>query len=137
MEKEEKGGVVNSATDEKIILIVENEALNSKLVESFLKNTYAYETVEDGHSAIEKSKNKKYSMILMDINLGKGMSGLEAAMEIRKIDGYLEVPIIAMTAFAMKGDEKEFLSGGCTDYIAKPFIQRDLLVLVSKYSGTD
>ncbi|MFZ4589800.1 MAG: response regulator [Ignavibacteria bacterium] len=133
MEKEDLNVEKKSTSDEGVILIVENEALNSKLVESFLKGYYSYETVEDGKSAIEKSMSYKYSLILMDINLGKGMSGLETTKVIRKIDGYEEVPIIAMTAFAMKGDEKEFLSEGCSDYLSKPFIQKDLLVLVSKY----
>jgi len=133
MEKEDLNVEKKSTSDKGLILIVENEALNSKLVESFLKGYYSYETVEDGKSAIEKSMSYKYSLILMDINLGKGMSGLETTKVIRKIDGYAEVPIIAMTAFAMKGDEKEFLSEGCSDYLSKPFIQKDLLVLVSKY----
>lgn len=116
-----------------MILIVENEVLNSKLVESFLKSYYSHETVDNGNSAIEKSKINKYTLILMDINLGKSMSGLETTKEIRKIDGYQKVPIIAMTAFAMEGDEKEFLSEGCTDYISKPFMQKDLINLINKY----
>lgn len=133
MASEYKTAGIKSTQGDIVILIVENELLNAKLVESFLKNQYLYETVEDGNSAIEKSKNNKYSLILMDINLGKGMSGIETTKVIRRIEGYENVPIIAMTAFAMKGDEKEFISEGCTDYISKPFIQNDLLVLIDKH----
>jgi len=133
MASEYKTAGIKSTQGDIVILIVENELLNAKLVESFLKNQYLYETVEDGNSAIEKSKNNKYSLVLMDINLGKGMSGIETTKVIRRIEGYENVPIIAMTAFAMKGDEKEFISEGCTDYISKPFIQNDLLVLIDKH----
>ncbi len=115
------------------ILIVENELLNAKLVESFLKGFYTYETVEDGYQALEKARSRKYLLILMDINLGKGMSGLEVTKRLRTMEGYSEIPIIAMTAFAMIGDKKEFLSEGCTDYISKPFIQKDLLKLIGNY----
>ena len=56
----------------------------------------------------------------MDIGL-KGMSGLDAAQEIKKLPGYKDTPIVAVTAYAMVGDKEKFLEGGCTHYISKPF----------------
>lgn len=133
MGTEEVKGNTSDNTKDAAILIVENEPLNAKLVESFLKGHYTYETVEDGHQALEITNRKKYSLILMDINLGKGMSGLEVTKRLRENEYYSELPIIAMTAFAMIGDKKEFLKEGCTDYISKPFVQKDLLILLSRY----
>ncbi|HEY5534194.1 MAG TPA: response regulator, partial [Ignavibacteria bacterium] len=81
---------------------------------------------------IEKTKNNEYALILLDINLKKGISGLEVLSEIRKIPYYKDIPVIALTAFAMAGDEEEFRAGGCTDYISKPFKKEMLLEKISK-----
>ena len=61
----------------------------------------------------------------MDINL-RGISGLEAAQNIRKMKGYEKIPIIALTAYAMVGDREEFLRNGCTHYLSKPFSKEEL-----------
>ncbi|MGQ9798374.1 MAG: response regulator [Ignavibacterium sp.] len=62
----------------------------------------------------QESVKKQYDAILMDINLGSGINGVEATQQIGKIKGYDRTPIVAVTAFALKGDKKEFLSKGCT-----------------------
>jgi CheY-like chemotaxis protein len=66
------------------------------------------------------AKKNSYDVILMDIGL-KGMNGLEATQEIKKLKGYEKTPIVAVTAYAMAGDKEKFLEGGCTHYISKPF----------------
>ena len=76
------------------------------------------------------SRNKIYDIILMDINLGKGMDGIQATQEIRKIKGYKKTPIVALTAYAREGDKEEFLAGGCTHYLGKPFTVKQLLDLI-------
>ncbi|HEX2982856.1 MAG TPA: response regulator, partial [Ignavibacteriales bacterium] len=68
----------------------------------------------------------------MDINLGKGMNGLEAAREIRKYQGYADVPIIAITAYALDEEENKYLTGGCTHYLPKPYNQGQLIALLSQ-----
>ena len=68
----------------------------------------------------------------MDINLGTGMSGTEAAGKIKQLDEYKDTPIIAITAFAMKGDKDEFLKAGCSHYISKPFNRISISRLVKK-----
>jgi CheY-like chemotaxis protein len=68
----------------------------------------------------------------MDINLGKGMSGTEATKEIRKIENYKDIPIVAITGFAMRGDKEEFLKAGCTHYLAKPFSRDKMTKLIKQ-----
>jgi CheY-like chemotaxis protein len=99
---------------------VEDDDLTLTTVRAILKNRCAIDSVTTGYDAIEMAKNIKYDVILMDIGL-KGMSGLEAAQEIKKIPGYEKTPIVAVTAYAMVGDKEKFLEGGCTHYISKPF----------------
>jgi CheY-like chemotaxis protein len=68
----------------------------------------------------------------MDINLGKGMDGIETARKIHKLPWYDKVPVVAMTAFAMKGDKEEFLNSGMNDYISKPFKSTELIMIIEK-----
>ncbi|MBX2975792.1 MAG: response regulator [Ignavibacteriaceae bacterium] len=112
------------------ILVVENDEINQSIIKLYLKKKYEVEIVSTGEDGIAKVNEKKYDAIMMDINLGRGMNGLEAAQTIRKISGYEATPIIAVTAFAMTGDKLEFLSKGCTHYIAKPFSKVDILTLL-------
>ena len=112
------------------ILCVDDDSFTREYLEYILKDKYNLSFAENGISAIEISKTKKFSMILMDINLGKGMDGVETTRKIRKLSGYENIPVIAMTAFAMKGDREEFIRDGMTDYISKPFKSIDLINLV-------
>ena len=82
-------------------------------------------------SALKMVKNKVYDAILMDINLGLGMSGTQAAKVIRELPGYSKVPIIACTGYAMIGDREKFLKEGFDGYIAKPF-EKDTLIQTLK-----
>jgi CheY-like chemotaxis protein len=63
----------------------------------------------------------------MDINLGEGITGLDATQQIKRLNIYKDTPIIAVTAFAMEKDKEEFLKYGCTHYLAKPFEKQDLM----------
>lgn len=65
----------------------------------------------------------------MDINLGKGIDGIQTVKEIRKLKGYEATPIVALTAYTRYGDKEEFLEGGCTHYLGKPFKSKQLLDL--------
>ena len=114
-------------------LIVEDEVDNIALIKAVLKSMIILEHVTDGYKAVERCKNNKYSMILMDIGL-KGIDGLQTTKLIRQIPGYEKTPIIALTAFAMEGDKDKFISEGCTDYISKPFELLNLITIVKKYT---
>lgn len=109
------------------ILYVEDDPIASQLAELFLKGLYDLDITSDPLKAVEMTKQKKYSVILMDINLGRGqLNGLETTHLIKQQDNYADIPIIAITAFAMKGDKEEFLRAGCSYYLSKPYSKGDL-----------
>jgi CheY-like chemotaxis protein len=86
---------------------------------------------ETGEQAIDLAKQKVYDVILMDINLGSGMNGVQATSTIRASENYKNVPIVALTGFAMAGDREKFLSQGFTHYLCKPFDRHHLLQLIN------
>ena len=112
------------------VLLVEDDYSNAGVIEYLLEDTCILETVVTGEEAVEKAEKKQYAAILMDIALGRGISGLEATKRIRKIKGYEKLPIVAVTALAMKGQRELFLSEGCSHYISKPFNKDSFLGLV-------
>lgn len=109
------------------ILVVEDNPVNQKLTTAFLKPKFAVDCVFNGESAIKKASEKVYTAILMDINLGSGMDGLQAARAIREIDKHKRTPIVAVTGYTMIGDRERILDGGCSHYIGKPFTKDELL----------
>lgn len=112
------------------ILYIEDDYISINLVEKALKNICQIDTAKNAVEGIEKAKQEHYSAVFMDINLGRGMDGIEATKIIKKIHGYKKKPIVAVTAFAMSGDKEEFLKIGCTHYISKPFVVKELQKLV-------
>lgn len=114
----------------KSILVVDDDNTNLMLVKMFLENYHNITTTSNGVSALELINKNNFDIILMDINLGSGISGLEVIQQIKKNNNYAGVPIVAITAFAMTGDKEEFLSKGCSHYISKPFNRNELLKLL-------
>jgi two-component system cell cycle response regulator DivK len=104
----------------KKILIVEDNELNMKLFNDLLE-TSGYETrqTREGLKAISIAKKFLPDLILMDIQLPE-VSGLEVAKWIKDDDNLSDIPIVAITAFAMKGDQERILNGGCEAYLSKP-----------------
>ena len=114
------------------ILYIEDDSINWEIVTMFLKGYYHVDTVSESSGAMEKIWANKYAVILLDISLGKGTNGLDLAKEIRKVKSYKEVPIIAVTAHALREDENRILKGACTHYIPKPFTKKILLDTLRK-----
>lgn len=110
-------------------LLVEDDELTVMTVTRVLKSICKIDVTNNGFDAIKLAEKNKYELILMDIGL-KGMDGLETTKEIRKIAGYKDVPIVAITAYAMEGDREKFFKGGCSHYISKPFSNETLKKLV-------
>jgi CheY-like chemotaxis protein len=110
----------------KKILLVEDDVITQDVIRFFLKDLYSVDVANNADTAMEFVNVNKYNAILMDINLGKGKSGIEITKDIRKVEGYENIPIIAETAFAMRGDKEEFLAAGCDYYIAKPFSKEEI-----------
>ena len=112
------------------ILVIEDDQSNAGVIKFFLDSLYNVDMVLTGEEGIKKAALKKYAVVLMDIDLGTGISGLDAAKKIRKIPGYEKTPIIAVTALAMRGDKEKFLAEGCTHYISKPFKKEELVTTI-------
>src|SRR2546422_9541064 len=104
----------------KTVLIVEDNDLNMKLFHDLLE-AHGYDTLQtkDGMEALKLAREHRPDLILMDIQLPE-VSGLEVTKWIKEDDELRSIPIIAVTAFAMKGDEEKIREGGCEAYIAKP-----------------
>ena len=113
------------------ILIVEDNPLNMRLIEMILKaNSYTLLKATDGEEALDIATRERPDLVLMDIRLPK-VSGLEVARKLRKNAAFSHIPIIALTAHAMKGDEEKAIRAGCDSYVSKPVNTRELPKLVA------
>ncbi|MGH6854028.1 MAG: response regulator [Aestuariivirga sp.] len=105
---------------QKRVLIVEDNELNMKLFNDLLEaNGYAVIQTRDGLSALDLARKHMPDLILMDIQLPE-VSGIEVTKWLKEDDELKRIPVIAVTAFAMKGDEQKIREGGCEAYISKP-----------------
>lgn len=127
----EETPVYNKDTIAKI-LYVEDEYDSIEFVKQVIGNKYDFDFAMNDKDCLKKIQKNKYSLILLDINLKKGKSGLDLLNEIKQTSYYKNIPVVAVTAYAMKGDKEEFLNAGCSDYISKPFSKKDLLNKISE-----
>jgi two-component system cell cycle response regulator DivK len=117
----------------KTVLIVEDNELNMKLFHDLLESQ-GYEILQTryGMKALKMARTEKPDLILMDIQLPE-VSGLEVIKWLKEDDTLKKIPVIAVTAFAMKGDEEKFREGGCEAYIAKPISVANFLATVDRF----
>jgi len=116
----------------KKILIVEDNPQNMKLMEMLLEaKGYILLEAIDGEQAMDVATTERPDLILMDIQLPK-MSGLEVTRRLRQLPAFNHIPIIAITAYAMKGDKEKFIEAGCDAYLAKPIDTRELPKVISE-----
>jgi two-component system cell cycle response regulator DivK len=117
---------------EKVILIVEDDPKNLKLFRDLLQVS-GYTTLEatDGKQGVELAREEKPDLILMDIQMPV-MDGLEATKLLKNDDVTKDIPIIAITAYAMKGDEEKMRDAGCDGYITKPIDVKGFLKKISE-----
>ncbi len=113
------------------VLIVEDNEINRRLAALYLREICNIDMAENGYIAMNKIKSKKYDAVLMDINLGAGPNGIHIAQDIRAIDHYKDIPIIAVTGYTMQGDREKLLANGCSHYVAKPYDKKTLIKLFS------
>ncbi len=121
----------------KRILIVEDNDLNLKLFRDLL-TAHGYDTIEtkEGLEAIEMTREEHPDLILMDIQLPE-ISGLDVTRRLKSDAAICDIPIIAVTAFAMKDDEEKILSAGCEAYISKPISIVPFLNTVRRFLGEE
>ena len=111
----------------KTILYVEDNEFNRKIVRDLLKRTkYALIEAHDGEAGVATAIEKKPDLILMDIQLPK-ISGMDAMRQLRADPATAQTPIIAITSFALSGDDQKAKEAGATAYLAKPYSPFDLL----------
>jgi two-component system cell cycle response regulator DivK len=117
----------------KTVLIVEDNELNMKLFNDLLV-AYGYQTIQtnDGMEALKLARKHRPDLILMDIQLPE-VSGLEITKWIKEDDNLKSIPVVAVTAFAMKGDEERIRRGGCEAYIAKPISVQKFIETVKSF----
>jgi len=117
----------------KTILYVEDNEMNRQIVRDLLKRT-AYQLIEahDGEAGVAKALEIRPDLILMDIQLPK-ISGMEAMRRLRANAATAATPIIAITSFALSGDDQKAKEAGATAYLAKPYSPRDLMALIRKF----
>jgi len=117
----------------KTVLIVEDNELNMKLFHDLLEaQGYATLQTKDGREALQLARDHRPDLVLMDIQLPE-VSGLEVTKWIKEDDDLRDIPMIAVTAFAMKGDEEKIRQGGCEAYIVKPISVSEFLQTVQKF----
>jgi len=117
------------------ILIVEDNALNMKLFQDLLvANGYRVLQTNDGFKALDMVREHRPDLVLMDIQLPE-ISGLVITKQIKDDEELKNIPVIAVTAFAMKGDEEKIREGGCEAYIAKPISIPHFLETIKKVMG--
>jgi two-component system, cell cycle response regulator DivK len=117
----------------KTILYVEDNELNRKIVRDLLRRT-SYRLLEapDGETGVTMAREERPDLILMDIQLPK-VSGIEATRTLRAEPATVDTPIIAITSFALSGDEQRAKDAGASAYLAKPYSPFDLLAMIRKF----
>ena len=113
------------------ILIVEDNPANMKLAIFLLESAgHAALSARDAEAGLTLARNEHPNLILMDIQL-PGMDGLEAVVLLKRDDSTRVIPVIALTALAMKGDEERIRAAGCDGYIAKPIRYQEFLATIA------
>ncbi|VAX19369.1 Sensor histidine kinase/response regulator [hydrothermal vent metagenome] len=127
--------VVQEKSDDEIKILFAEDYKHSQIIVTRLLKKNGFENVvvvENGEEALKTAKNDKFDLILMDMQMPI-MNGFEATGKIRDISSYKDTPIIALTAFAMKGDREKCLDAGATDYIPKPIDSKEFIEKVKFY----
>jgi two-component system cell cycle response regulator DivK len=118
----------------KKIYVVEDNEKNMSLFAAILKTIQGIELITEvrGDTGLELIKNGNPDLIILDIQL-PGINGIEICKELRKIDRFNKIPIIAVTAFTMKGDQETIMAAGFTQYISKPIRVMQFKEVIMKY----
>ncbi len=109
------------------ILYIEDNLDTQELVKIFLRPIADMDCSINAENILQLLSEKKYDLILLDINLPGKIDGTDAIKLIRRDERFKDIPIIAVTAYAMIGDREKFLQMGCNEYISKPFFKEELI----------
>ncbi len=119
------------------VLLVEDNATNRKLLGDILRSVgHEVREVETADEGIALALAEKFDLVIMDIQL-PGTDGLTATRFLRANKSTQSLPVLAVTAYAMQGDEQRILAAGCNDYLPKPIAYKDFLMRVARLLGTE
>ncbi len=117
------------------VLVVEDNPTNLKLATFLLQSAgHVVLSATDAEAGLTTARDERPDLILMDVQL-PGISGLEATAQLKREEATRGIPVIALTALAMKGDEERILAAGCDGYIAKPMRYQEFLSMVAVHLG--
>jgi PAS domain S-box-containing protein len=117
-------------------LIVEDDEISYSLLKNIINDLCEAHIATNLEDAMNKASEHLYDFVIMDINLGGDDTGIDVTRELRTLDGYSNVPIIAVTAYAMKGDKKFFVNSGLDAYVSKPFTRNELIMTIKRCLNT-
>jgi len=118
------------------ILIVEDNPVNQKLIAFLLaRSNYTYDIAENGVVALDRMSRADYRLVLMDMMMPI-MNGYDATKAMRADPRLKDIPVIALTANAMKGEDDKCRQVGCNDYVAKPYSKDQILAAIGRFIGT-
>jgi CheY-like chemotaxis protein len=115
------------------ILVVEDDLANQHILEYYLKDYNYVVLVSNGEDAIKECMSNQFDIVLMDIMLKNSIDGVQILKKIKEVSSYKKIPIVAITALAMKGDKENFLNQSFDGYLAKPFIKTTLLGYIQQF----
>ena len=118
----------------KKILVVEDVDFNRDLLVQLLEDDYEVIEAANGQEGVKLAERERPDLMLMDLSLPV-MDGWEATRQLKANDKLRSIPVIALTAHAMKGDEEKALAAGCEDYLVKPLDEDELIAKIQKYLG--
>jgi CheY-like chemotaxis protein len=114
------------------VLVVEDVDFNRELIVQLLEDKYQVIEAVNGQQGVELAERERPELILMDLSLPI-MDGWEATRRLKASADLRSIPVIALTAHAMKGDKEKALAAGCDDYLAKPLDEDELMARIAKY----
>lgn len=128
------GSLIPQDAASKTILVVEDNELNMKLFCDLLKaRGYNVLQAQEAATGLQIARERRPDLIIMDIQLPGEISGLEASGSLKRDETLKAIPIIAVTAFAMKGDEEKILGAGCNAYLSKPISVSSFLKTIEQF----
>ena len=113
------------------VLVLDDNQDARRLLQKFLEGGYHVELVGEEKDALELARQHLFDVVLMDINLGGERTGVDALRALRHLSGYEQVPVVALTAYAVTGDRERFLSHGFDGYLGKPLTKQELYNVIA------
>ena len=115
------------------ILVVEDDLITQEILSLYLLEYEHVTVVASGEDAIAKCMSDVFDIVLMDIRLKIGIDGVQTFKKIKEINTYKDIPVLAITAYAIRGDKEYFLEQGFNGYLAKPFVKDTFLGFIKQF----